>query len=146
MPFMKMAIRLSARVCSLKARKARSTSRPAACTSERSMNASVFCTTGISVASRIPYRKAARRLAVFSSSSRAEARCAHSQWMRKIGTPTRINATVEVTLVYNPTDPFSTGYRDTQRAILVKQNGAWKISSMPQYNFFDYNWYQEMPK
>ncbi|HZJ24734.1 MAG TPA: hypothetical protein VFD54_15560 [Anaerolineales bacterium] len=56
------------------------------------------------------------------------------------------DATVEVTLVYNPTDPFSTGYRDTQRAILVLQNGAWKISSMPQYNFFDYNWYQEMPK
>lgn len=56
------------------------------------------------------------------------------------------DATVEVTLVYNPSDPFSTGYRDTQRAILVMQNGAWKISSMPQYNFFDYNWYQEMPK
>jgi len=56
------------------------------------------------------------------------------------------DATVEVTLVYNPTDPFSTGYRDTQRAILVLQNDAWKISSMPQYNFFDYNWYQEMPK
>jgi len=56
------------------------------------------------------------------------------------------DATVEVTLVYNPTDPFSTGYRDTQRAILVLHNGAWKISSMPQYNFFDYNWYQEMPK
>ncbi|MDQ3005245.1 MAG: hypothetical protein M3R47_07660 [Chloroflexota bacterium] len=56
------------------------------------------------------------------------------------------DATVEVTLVYNPSDPFSTGYRDTQRAILVMQNGSWKISSMPQYNFFDYNWYQEMPK
>lgn len=56
------------------------------------------------------------------------------------------DATVEVTLVYSPSDPFSTGYRDTQRAILVMQNGAWKISSMPQYNFFDYNWYQEMPK
>ena len=56
------------------------------------------------------------------------------------------DATVEVTLVYNPSDPFSTGYRDTQRAILVKQNGAWKISSMPQYNFWDYNWYQEPPK
>ena len=56
------------------------------------------------------------------------------------------DATVDVTLVYNPTDPFSTGYRDTQRAILVKQNGAWKISSMPQYNFFDYNWYQEVQK
>ena len=65
-----------------------------------------------------------------------------------IGQPdiTGDDATVEVTLVHNSRDPFSTGYRDTQRAILVKQNGAWKISSMPQYNFFDYNWYQEMPK
>ena len=51
------------------------------------------------------------------------------------------DATVEVTLVHNSSDPFSTGYRDTQRAILVKQNGDWKISSMPQYNFWDYNWY-----
>jgi hypothetical protein len=25
---------------------------------------------------------------------------------------------------------------------LVKQNGAWKLSSMP-YNFWDYSWYQE---
>ena len=56
------------------------------------------------------------------------------------------DATVEVTLVYNPSDPFSTGYRDTQRAILVKQNVTWKISSMPQYNFWDYNWYQEVTK
>jgi len=56
------------------------------------------------------------------------------------------DATVEVTLVYNPSDPFSTGYRDTQRAILMKQNGIWKISSMPQYNFWDYNWYQEVTK
>ena len=65
-----------------------------------------------------------------------------------IGQPdiTGDDATVEVTLVHNSRDPFSTGYRDTQRAILVRQNGAWKISSMPQYNFFDYNWYQETPK
>ena len=65
-----------------------------------------------------------------------------------IGQPdiTGDDATVEVTLVHNSRDPFSTGYRDTQRAILVKQNGAGKISSMPQYNFWDYNWYQELPK
>jgi len=56
------------------------------------------------------------------------------------------DATVEVATIYNPSDPFSTGYRDVQRAILVKQNGAWKISSMPAYNFWDYSWYQEVPK
>ena len=55
-------------------------------------------------------------------------------------------ATVEVALIYNPSDPFSTGYRDTsQSAGLVKQDGSWKLSSMP-YNFWDYNWYQAPPK
>lgn len=55
-------------------------------------------------------------------------------------------ASVEVAMIYNPSDPFSSGYRDSQRAILVKQNGAWKISSMPTYYFWDYNWYQTPPK
>ncbi len=55
-------------------------------------------------------------------------------------------ASVEVSLIYNPSDPFSTGYRDIQRAILVRQNGAWKLSSMPGYYFWDYSWYQKLPK
>ncbi len=55
-------------------------------------------------------------------------------------------ASVEITTIYNPSDPFSTGYRDVQRAILVKQNGAWKLSSMPNYSFWGYNWYQKLPK
>jgi len=55
-------------------------------------------------------------------------------------------ASVEVSQIYNQSDPFSSGYRDTQRAILVKQNGAWKLSSMPAYNFWDYSWYQEVLK
>lgn len=55
-------------------------------------------------------------------------------------------AFVEVALIYNPSDPFSTGYRDVQRAGLVLQDGAWRISSMPTYYFWDYSWYQEVPK
>ena len=55
-------------------------------------------------------------------------------------------ASVEIALIYNPSDPFSTGYRDVQRAVLVMQNGSWKLSSMPTYYFWDYNWYQEPPK
>ena len=55
-------------------------------------------------------------------------------------------ASVEVAIVYNPSDPFSTGYRDVQRAVLVKQESTWKLSSMPTYYFWDYNWYQELPK
>jgi hypothetical protein len=55
-------------------------------------------------------------------------------------------ASVEVALIYNPSDPFSTGYRDVQRALLVRQGGAWKLSSMPGYYFWDYSWYQEQPQ
>lgn len=55
-------------------------------------------------------------------------------------------ASVEVAMIYNPSDPFSTGYRDTQRAILVKQEGLWKLSSMPGYYFWEYSWYQEKVK
>ena len=55
-------------------------------------------------------------------------------------------ASVEVAIVYNPTDPFSTGYRDVQRAVLVMQGGNWKLSSMPTYYFWDYSWYTEQPK
>jgi hypothetical protein len=52
-------------------------------------------------------------------------------------------ASVEVALIYNPSDPFSTGYRDVQRALLLKQ-GSWKLSSMPCYYFWDCSWYQEL--
>lgn len=55
-------------------------------------------------------------------------------------------ASVEVAMLYNPSDPFSTGYRDTQRAILVRQEGLWKLSSMPGYYFWEYSWYQEKVK
>ena len=56
------------------------------------------------------------------------------------------DATVEVAMIFNPSDPFSTGYRDVQNAILVRQDGAWKLSSMPTYYLWDFNWYQELPK
>ena len=56
------------------------------------------------------------------------------------------SATVEVALIYNPSDPFSTGSRDVQNAILIKQGGAWKISSMPGYYLWEYSWYTEQPK
>lgn len=55
-------------------------------------------------------------------------------------------ASVEVAIIYNPSDPFSTGYRDVQRALLVRQDEAWKLSAMPTYYFWDYSWYQDLPK
>ncbi|MCQ3936816.1 MAG: hypothetical protein DPW18_07180 [Chloroflexi bacterium] len=51
-------------------------------------------------------------------------------------------AIVSLTVYYSQTDPFSSRYGNADRALLVKQNGAWKLNSMP-YNFWDFNWYQE---
>jgi len=55
-------------------------------------------------------------------------------------------ATVELQLISNASDPFSTEYRNTQTADLVKQDGKWKLTLMPQYNFWGYNWYVAPPK
>ena len=51
-------------------------------------------------------------------------------------------AVVELTLYYSYSDPFSTRTGTPDRAMLVEQDGEWKVSSMP-YSFWDYNWYQE---
>jgi hypothetical protein len=51
-------------------------------------------------------------------------------------------AVVDLTLYYSYNDPFSSRYGSPDRALLVDQEGTWKVSSMP-YNFWDYNWYQE---
>src|SRR5512140_3284366 len=63
----------------------------------------------------------------------------------KVGkaTITGNDATVDVSMVYTPSDPFSSGYNNDGTAQLVRQNGAWKISSMPTYNLWDYGWYQK---
>ena len=54
-------------------------------------------------------------------------------------------ATVEMTIYYSYSDPFSTNTGSSDRASLVLEDGAWKLSYMP-YNFWAYNWYQEQPK
>lgn len=56
------------------------------------------------------------------------------------------DATVDISMVNTPSDPFSTGYNNVGSAQLVRQNGTWKISSMPAYNVWDYSWYQAPPK
>ena len=53
-------------------------------------------------------------------------------------------ASVEVALIYNQSDPFSTGYRDVQRALLVKQSDGWKLTAMPYYYFWDGGWYPQI--
>jgi len=52
-------------------------------------------------------------------------------------------AVVTLAIYYSNSDPFSSSYSNEERALLVLQNGDWKLSSMP-YNFWDYSyWYQK---
>jgi hypothetical protein len=51
-------------------------------------------------------------------------------------------AVVAIYLINNPSDPFSSEYRSNDQALLVDQNGEWKITQMP-YNFWLYDWYQK---
>lgn len=53
-------------------------------------------------------------------------------------------ASVELTIYYSYTDPFSINSGSKDSASLVLQDKAWKLSSLP-YNFWDYNWYQAKP-
>ena len=54
-------------------------------------------------------------------------------------------ATVNLSVIYSPNDPFSGGYRNTDYAQLVQESGAWKIKQMPTNNFWAYDWYQPTP-
>jgi hypothetical protein len=53
-------------------------------------------------------------------------------------------AYVNVYLIYSPSGPFSSGYRNTETAHLERQGGEWKLLQMP-YNFWLYDWYQPTP-
>lgn len=55
------------------------------------------------------------------------------------------NANVEVGVLFNPGDPFSGGYRNTEYGLLVKQGGEWKIKQLP-YTLWAYDWYTESMK
>lgn len=49
-------------------------------------------------------------------------------------------AVVPVTLIHNVDSPFNTPYRDVQSVTLLKEDGKWKITTMP-YPFGDWNWF-----
>lgn len=53
-------------------------------------------------------------------------------------------AFVTVYIKYGANDPFSSGYRNEERAVLLNQNGRWKIEQMPG-NFWYWDWYQPTP-
>lgn len=51
-------------------------------------------------------------------------------------------AFVTLSVYYSVNDPFASRYASEDRALLVNQDGAWKLSAMP-FNFWGYDWYQE---
>jgi hypothetical protein len=55
------------------------------------------------------------------------------------------SASVSLGVIYNPGDPFSSGYRNVDYAQLVRQNGQWKLKQMP-FNFWASDWYQPTPE
>lgn len=50
-------------------------------------------------------------------------------------------AFVTVYVQYGSSDPFSSSYRNEERAILVEQDGQWKLTQMPP-NLWGWDWYQ----
>jgi hypothetical protein len=52
------------------------------------------------------------------------------------------DATVELSVLYNASDPFGSNNRNTDYAQLVNQNGFWKLRQMPTGNFWSWDWYQ----
>ena len=56
------------------------------------------------------------------------------------------SASVAVTTIYQQSDPFSSGYGELGSAQLLRQQGSWRISSMPAYEVWDFAWYQGQPK
>jgi len=54
-------------------------------------------------------------------------------------------AYVTIHIIYNPSDPFSSDYRNTEIALLELQDGAWKLMQMP-YIFWGYDWYISTPQ
>ncbi len=54
------------------------------------------------------------------------------------------NAWVNVTIQYLGGGPFNSGWSNQDKAVLVRQNGAWKVSSMP-YPYWSGDWYLTTP-
>jgi hypothetical protein len=52
------------------------------------------------------------------------------------------DAYVDVTVVFAPSDAFSSRYSSNETALLVLQDGKWKLRQMP-YSFWMWGWYEK---
>ncbi len=62
----------------------------------------------------------------------------------KVQKPSTDQALVDVTIVYASTGPFSQGWSSPGTATLVRQNGGWRMTSMPN-PYWGWDWYQPTP-
>jgi hypothetical protein len=51
-------------------------------------------------------------------------------------------ATVELHIIYDSGDPFYTRYQSSDKALLIRQNGAWKIKDMT-WEYWRWDWYHD---
>ncbi|MGB9639484.1 MAG: hypothetical protein ACPL3P_03760 [Anaerolineales bacterium] len=50
-------------------------------------------------------------------------------------------ATVDLLIIHNSTDPFTSGYNESTNATLIRdKSGSWKIATMP-YPYWNWDWY-----
>jgi hypothetical protein len=56
------------------------------------------------------------------------------------------DATVELAIIYNNSDPFGGNNRNPDHAQLLKQGGIWKLRYMPSGYFWAWDWYQPTPQ
>ena len=49
---------------------------------------------------------------------------------------------VNLTIIHNSDTPFDRGWNETSSALLIRQDGQWKIMSMP-YPYWGWEWYVE---
>lgn len=54
-------------------------------------------------------------------------------------------AYVKLSVYHGASGPFDNGWRNDETATLKRENGQWKIESLP-YPFWAYSWYQQPPQ
>lgn len=54
-------------------------------------------------------------------------------------------AIVQVVVFYSSSDPFSSGWSSNETAVLIRQNGKWRLTQMPP-GYWSWEWYQPAPE
>jgi hypothetical protein len=55
------------------------------------------------------------------------------------------SARVDLTIIHSSNDPFNSTWDESSSAVLARQDGEWKIVSLP-YPYWGWDWYTPTPK